>query len=29
MTMTALAGLIVGILLIGYLLWSVLKPEKF
>jgi K+-transporting ATPase KdpF subunit len=29
LTMGAILGLVVGILLIGYLLLSVLRPEKF
>jgi len=29
MTMADILGLIIGILLIGYLLLSVLRPEKF
>lgn len=29
MTMADILGIIIGILLIGYLLMSVLRPEKF
>lgn len=29
LTMADILGFIIGLLLLGYLLWSVLRPEKF